>query len=90
MVEPSVKTIVLISGGIDSVTLAYHASKKHDVLGAISFDYGAKHNNREIPYAVWHCERLGINYHVVVLKFLDSLFSSALLSSGGDIPDGHY
>ncbi len=49
------KTVVLLSGGMDSVTALYWARHENEVLGAVSFDYGAKHNHREIPLAAWHC-----------------------------------
>jgi 7-cyano-7-deazaguanine synthase len=56
----------------------------------LSFDYGAKHNARELPCAAWQCRRLGIPHRTVRLDFLNGLFRSDLLQSGGDIPDGHY
>ena len=82
--------IVLLSGGMDSVTALYHAAKEHNVVAAISFDYGSKHNAKEIPFAAWHAERLGVRHEVANLGFVDRLFESDLLKSGGEIPDGHY
>lgn len=84
------KVIVLLSGGMDSVTALYQARKEHRVVGAVSFDYGSKHNHREIPMAAWHCGRLGVAHEVIRLGFVDELFQSDLLRSGGDIPEGHY
>ena len=43
------KVVVLLSGGMDSVTALYEARQHHDVVGAVSFHYGSKHNDREIP-----------------------------------------
>jgi 7-cyano-7-deazaguanine synthase len=37
-----------------------------------------------------HAERHGIPHHTVALEFMDQLFKSDLLRSGGAIPDGHY
>ncbi len=84
------KVIVLVSGGVDSVTALYDARTRHDVAGAVSFNYGSKHNLREIPFAAWHCDKLGISHQVIPLAFINELFTSDLLASGGDIPDGHY
>ena len=84
------RTLVLLSGGMDSVTALYWARQHHDVVGAVSFDYGAKHNHREIGYATWHCGKLDVWHDTVALPFVDELFASDLLKSGGDIPDGHY
>lgn len=84
------KVIVLLSGGMDSTTLLYLMHKQHEVVGAVSFDYGSKHNHKEIPYAQYHCEKLKIPHTVIPLGFIGEHFSSALLKSGGDIPEGHY
>ncbi len=84
------KVVVLVSGGMDSVTALYRAAADHDVVAGLSFDYGSKHNHREIPFARMHCDRLGISHRSVSLPFMDELFKSDLLQSGGEIPEGHY
>ena len=84
------KVCVLLSGGMDSVTVLYEAMRSHEVVACLSFDYGSKHNAKEIPFAKLHAERHGIPHHVVELDFMDKLFKSDLLKSGGDIPEGHY
>ena len=84
------KVVALVSGGMDSVAALYHAQREHQVVGALSFDYGSKHNHREIPFAVWHCAKLGIPHRTIRLTFMNELFKSDLLESGGEIPDGHY
>ena len=84
------KVVVLVSGGMDSVAALYHAKQQHEVVGALSFDYGSKHNHKEIPLAAYHCEQLGVPHRVIKLDFINELFASDLLKSGGDIPDGHY
>jgi 7-cyano-7-deazaguanine synthase len=84
------KVVVLCSGGMDSVTALYWAARTHEVGVAVSFDYGAKHNAREIPCAAENAARLGIRHQVVSLGFMGELFASNLLQGGGAIPDGHY
>jgi len=84
------KVVVLLSGGMDSVTVFYDAMQRYDVVAALSFDYGAKHNHKEIPFAAWHCEQQGIHHQIITLSFINEIFSSDLLKSGGDIPEGHY
>jgi 7-cyano-7-deazaguanine synthase len=84
------KTVVLLSGGMDSVTALYCAAWEHQVVGCVSFDYGSKHNHREIPMAAWHAAKLGVKHDVITLDFVNRLFASDLLQSGGDIPEGHY
>jgi 7-cyano-7-deazaguanine synthase len=84
------KVVVLLSGGMDSVAALYHASKEHELVGALSFDYGSKHNHKEIPFARNHAEKLGVPHQVISLGFVNEIFSSDLLQSGGEIPEGHY
>ncbi|QIF00478.1 7-cyano-7-deazaguanine synthase QueC [Roseimicrobium sp. ORNL1] len=83
-------TLVLLSGGMDSVTALYWAAKEKGVLAAVSFDYGSKHNAKEIPMAEWHAAQLGVKHDVIHLDFINRHFTSDLLQSGGEIPDGHY
>lgn len=84
------KVITLVSGGMDSVTALYQAAQNHEVVGGVSFHYGSKHNDKELPLAKFHCDKLGIQHTVIRLDFMADLFASDLLKSGGDIPDGHY
>lgn len=82
--------VVLCSGGMDSVTALHWARSQHRVAGVLSFDYGAKHNSRELPFAVEHAARLGVAHRVIALPFINELFVSDLLASGGAVPEGHY
>ena len=84
------KTLVLLSGGMDSVTALHWAKQEHEVVGAVSFDYGAKHNHREVALAEWQCGHLDVWHDIVPLPFVNELFTSDLLKSGGEIPEGHY
>jgi 7-cyano-7-deazaguanine synthase len=82
--------VVLLSGGMDSVSAFYDASSQHHVVAAVSFDYGAKHNHKEIPFAAYHCRKFNVEHRVIRLDFVGELFKSDLLKSGGAIPAGHY
>lgn len=84
------KVLTLLSGGMDSVAALYVVAGEHEVVGTLSFDYGSKHNAKEIPMAAWHAAQLGVPHDVITLGFVNQLFTSDLLQSGGDIPDGHY
>ncbi len=84
------KTVVLLSGGMDSVTVFHHMLREGEVAAALSFDYGSKHNAREIPFAKLHAERAGVPQRTIDLAFVNECFASDLLRSGGEIPDGHY
>jgi 7-cyano-7-deazaguanine synthase len=71
------KAVVLLSGGMDSAVALHEARARHEVVGALSFDYGSKRQ--------WK-----IPHQVIALDFVPTLLASALLKSGGEIPDGHY
>ena len=77
-------SVLILSGGVDSVTLLYDEQER--IALAISFDYGSKHNAREIPFARLHCERLGIKHITIPLDFMTKYFVSSLLEGGEEIP----
>ena len=81
-------SILILSGGMDSTTLLYDQQER--IAAAVTFDYGSKHNAREIPFARLHCERLGIEHLVIPLGFMSQYFESSLLEGGAEIPEGHY
>ena len=82
------KALLIYSGGLDSTTLLYEY--KDSIALAVTFDYGSKHNAREISYAEENCKRLGIKHMVIPLGFIGQYFKSDLLLSGGAIPEGCY
>ncbi len=84
----SKKGLIVLSGGMDSVTLLY--DYKECIAMALSFDYGSKHNAREIAFARQHCEILAIPHVIIPLAFMGEHFNSSLLKGGGAIPKGTY
>ena len=84
------KAVVILSGGMDSVTTLYKAiADKYEVY-AISFDYGQKHK-KELTFAKKVCEINNIKHEIVDLTNITSLISnSALTSKDIEVPEGHY
>lgn len=82
------KALLIYSGGLDSSTLLHQY--KEGIVMAVSFDYGSKHNSREIECAVANCKALNIRHEIIKLDFINEHFKSDLLKSGGDVPDGNY
>ena len=80
--------LAIVSGGMDSITLLYKYCD--EIEQVVAFDYGSKHNAKEIPFARYHAELLGKKFRLINLDFVNELFSSSLLKSGEEIPDGHY
>ena len=60
-----------MSGGVDSVTAFYAALKEHNVLCALSFHYGSKHNERELECARHHASLHEVRHETISLGFMD-------------------
>lgn len=73
---------------MDSITMLYEY--KDRISLGVSFNYGSKHNAREIAFARIHCERLGIDFLEIPLDFMQQYFKSSLLIGGEEIPEGSY
>jgi 7-cyano-7-deazaguanine synthase len=85
-----VDAILVLSGGMDSAVLLADTLKQGKTVEAISFDYGSKHNGRELPMARKLCAKFKVRHQIIPLPFINELFSSSLLSSGEAVPDGAY
>ena len=81
------KSLIIYSGGLDSTVLLHQY--KTEIGLAVSFNYGSKHNEREIRFAEKNCRKLGLPHIVIPLPFFRH-FKSDLLKSGGEIPTGNY
>lgn len=81
-------SLIVLSGGMDSTTLLYDRADR--IALAVTFHYGANHNEREAECARYHCRRLGIEHIEIPLGFMGQYFESSLLSGADAIPEGHY
>jgi len=86
--KPSTKVVMLLSGGVDSATLAYYLMKQHQELHALTVDYGQKHY-KEIQAAQDIADAVGISQRILDLSTLQPLLKSAL-TTNDPIPEGHY
>jgi len=82
--------VMLLSGGMDSGVLLAWARGRYRTIHALTFDYGSKHAPREIVMAQRLAQQYGATFTVVELRFMAELFSSSLLSTGPEVPDGPY
>lgn len=86
------RAVAIVSGGLDSVTLAHALARDADHLHLISFDYGQKHR-KELDYARRTAARLGGKWTLIDLAAagLGALLAgSALTDDAVVVPDGHY
>src|SRR5579884_4532838 len=77
------RTVVLLSGGLDSTTAAYLAAASGFELFTLTFDYGQRHR-RELRSAELVAERLGARHRVVRLNLGD--WGGSSLLGEGEIP----
>ena len=83
-------TVVVCSGGLDSVTLAYRIARESELAMLLSFDYGQKHL-KELEFASKAAVSLTTTHKVIDLTSVgQELSNSALTGDQIDIPDGHY
>jgi 7-cyano-7-deazaguanine synthase len=85
------KAVVVISGGLDSSTLAHYIKSQGWDLYGISFNYGQKHN-KELEFAKQQMGDLDAVEHVVFDLDLENLFhdSGSSLLTKKAVPEGHY
>lgn len=82
-------TIVICSGGLDSVTLAYKISKEQNLTRLVSFDYGQRHK-KELDFAALCAKNLDVPHSIIDISKVGDALSGSALTDDIDVPDGHY
>ena len=83
------KTLVICSGGLDSVSLAYSVASRGELSRLVSFDYGQRHR-KELDYAALCAERLKVPHHIIDMRPIGAALTGSALTDDIDVPDGHY
>lgn len=83
------KTIVICSGGLDSVSLAHVLAHKGELVALVSFDYGQRHR-KELDFAARAAARLGVPFHLIDMRTIGAALTGSALTDDLDVPDGHY
>jgi len=83
------KTIVICSGGLDSVSLAYKVAAEHQLIGLLSFDYGQRHR-KELDFATACAKRFGVAHQIIDIRTIGRHLTGSALTDDVDVPDGHY
>lgn len=82
------KSVVLLSGGLDSATNLYQAHKETEVVLALTFDYGQRVFNQEMRAAHNLCESLGILHKVIAIPWVREFGHSSLIDESIAVPQG--
>lgn len=83
------KTSVVCSGGLDSVSLAHVLAADHNLSRIISFDYGQRHR-KEVDFAARAAQRLNVPFHLIDMRPIGAALTGSALTDDVDVPDGHY
>lgn len=84
------RTLPIVSGGLDSVTLAYWLRNRgREVPAILSFNYGQRHRV-ELDYARSLARDFDVDHVVLNIEVILGQADSALTSRKVDVPDGHY
>src|SRR5207244_9710909 len=83
------RAIAIVSGGLDSVTLAYFLHREGYQLHLISFDYGQRHK-KELAFAQLCAQRLGAACDVIDLTGITRFLKGSALTDEIPVPEGHY
>ena len=79
------KTIVVCSGGLDSVSLAHMVANENQLTRLVSFDYGQRHR-KELDFAAACAERLGVPHDIIDLRAIGSALAGSALTDDIDVP----
>jgi 7-cyano-7-deazaguanine synthase len=82
-------TLVVCSGGLDSVTLAYKVVQEGHLAGLVSFNYGQRHV-RELDYARQAAAALGAPHKIIDISAVGAALTGSALTDDVEVPDGHY
>ena len=82
-------TVVVVSGGLDSVVLAHDRARTEGSVRLLSFDYGQRHR-RELDFARRCATRLGARHDVLDLRSVGRLLGDSALTDDVPVPYGHY
>lgn len=81
------KSIILLSGGLDSLVSLGLSKEKYNIELALTFDYGQKSAEYEINASKKICEYYKITHKVIKLGWLKEITHTALVSDK-EIPEG--
>jgi len=80
------KSIVLLSAGLDSTVNFCIAHQKSELCLALTFDYGQRAARSEILNAKRICEKYKVPHQVIGLPWLKAITNTALVNESADLP----
>ena len=86
-----IKSIILLSGGLDSLVSLGLKKEELNIELALTFDYGQKAASKEIEASEKICKYYDIKHEVITLDWLKNITTTSLVSDieipSGELPD---
>lgn len=83
------KAMIVCSGGLDSVTLAYKVATQGNLTSLVSFQYGQRHD-KELDYAAQCAKHFDVPHHIIDISNVGAQLTGSALTDDVEVPDGHY
>lgn len=80
------KSVVLLSSGVDSTVNLFKAHQESEVVLALTVDYGQRAAKKEIKQSKALCDYLNINHKVLNLDFFKDFGKSSLIQKNQSLP----
>ncbi|MBI4412192.1 MAG: 7-cyano-7-deazaguanine synthase QueC [Deltaproteobacteria bacterium] len=80
-------SIVLLSGGLDSLASLHWARGESDLVMAVTFNYGQRSAEKEIDSAKKICRHYDVHHQVLDLPWFASMKASALIDTQETLPE---
>jgi len=83
------KVVMILSGGMDSVSLMHYLVSQSNEVHALSFDYGQRHR-KELDCATKCAAALAVPHKVINISGIAPLVGKSALTDNIEVPHGHY
>ncbi|WP_420342814.1 7-cyano-7-deazaguanine synthase QueC [Paenirhodobacter sp.] len=83
------KTVLVCSGGLDSVSLAHILAAEGSLTRIVSFDYGQRHR-KELEFARAAACRFNVPFDLIDMRPVGAVLTGSALTDDVPVPDGHY
>jgi len=80
------KSIILLSGGLDSLVSLAYAKDEYNIELALTFDYGQRAAKKEIDASKTIAEYFNIEHKVIKTPWLEEITETSLVNTDQDLP----
>ena len=81
------KSIVLLSGGLDSTVALAAAMQSSPIFLALTFDYGQRAARKEVAAAAALASHYGLKHRIIPVDFLAEITTTSLINRAESVPE---